>query len=242
MESSDTGSPADIVSAIIVAGGKGERFSRSERKQYIRLGARSILGHTLNTYASIEEIDEIVVVAPADDVRYIGELIPAELGQLTLCKPLSVVAGGVRRQDSVLAGLQALDARSRIVLIHDAVRPFVDPSHIKQVIESVIEHGGAVLAVPVKDTLKRCDDGFIVQTAERAGIFAAQTPQAFDTDKIRRAHEIAAENGLTVTDDAALFEELGYDVAIVEGSYLNIKITTQEDLVLARAILAAEEA
>ena len=225
-------------SAIIVAGGRGERLGGDVRKQYLRLGGLSVLGRTLRIFASIKEISEIVVVAPEGDVEFIEkDLIPAELGCLALGKTISVAAGGATRQESARAGLAAIDPRSCVVLIHDAVRPFTQKGHILQVIRKARECGGAILAVPVRDTLKRCENGCITGTTSREGLYAAQTPQAFDAAKLRHAHDLAAHQGLAVTDDAALFEGLGYEVAIVEGSALNIKITTEEDLALARAML-----
>ena len=227
-------------SAVIVAGGKGERLGGDVRKQYLNLGGMSILGHTLCTFASLEEIGEIVVVAPGGDVEYIkNSLIPAELGRLALGKTISVVAGGMSRQESARAGLAALNPRSRVVLVHDAVRPFTQKRHILQVLKKARECGGSILAVPVRDTLKHCENGYVTRTTSRDGLYAAQTPQAFDAAKLRHAHDLAARQGIAATDDAALFEELGYEVAIVEGSVRNIKITTEEDLALARAMLEA---
>ena len=233
MEFPNTG----FVSAIIVAGGSGRRFGGDIRKQYLELGGCSVLGRTLRLFMGIYEVGEVVVVAPKDDVAYIrGELVPTELGS-ELAKPLSVVAGGRTRQESARAGLAAADERFETVIIHDAVRPFAEPLHVSQVIQQAREHGGAILAMHVKDTLKRGQAGFITGTTPRDGLYAAQTPQAFSLAKLRDAHETAAKRGLTVTDDAALFEALGYPVAIVEGSALNIKITTEEDMAMARAIL-----
>ncbi|MCL2616832.1 MAG: 2-C-methyl-D-erythritol 4-phosphate cytidylyltransferase [Defluviitaleaceae bacterium] len=230
---------ASLVSAIIVAGGKGRRMGRGVPKQYLKVGGISVLCRTLSVFVEMDEIDEIVVVVPGEDVEFVTqELIPAELGQMAYRKPIVATAGGATRQQSARAGLAALGERSRIVLIHDAARPFVSQEHISRVIASAHEHGGAILAVPVKDTLKFCEGGFITGTAAREGVFAAQTPQAFHTAKLVRAHDLAVANSITVTDDAALFEELGYEVAVVEGSYLNMKITTEEDLAMAQAILA----
>ena len=228
----------EFTSAVIVAGGKGERLGGNIRKQYLKLGGRSILGRTLSIFAGLVEIDELIVVAPEADIGFIeGELIPSELGALISSKQIKITEGGANRQESAMAGLAAINDRCGIVLIHDAVRPFTQSSHILRVIEKAREYGGSIIAVPVKDTIKRCDEGFITQTVLRDGLWSAQTPQAFDAAKLRRAHNLAAHRGITVTDDAALFEELGYEVAVVEGSATNIKITTEEDLDLAKAIL-----
>ncbi|MCL2853045.1 MAG: 2-C-methyl-D-erythritol 4-phosphate cytidylyltransferase [Defluviitaleaceae bacterium] len=225
-------------SVIIVAGGKGERLGGDVRKQYLKLSGRSILGHTVRTFAGLEEIGEIVVAAPGDDIEFISkELLPVDLDEYASDKAIKVIRGGETRQDSARAGLAALDVSSRVVLIHDAVRPFTQREHILQVIERAREYGGSILAVPVNDTLKCCEKGFVTRTIPRDGLYAAQTPQAFDVAKLRRAHDLASSQGLRVTDDASLFEELGYEVSVVIGSALNIKITTEEDLALARMIL-----
>jgi len=226
----------EFVSAVIVAGGNGTRLGQNVRKQYIKLGTHTILGHTLKIFVELAEVNEIIVVVPPDDIEFVrDELIPSELARN---KPIFVVAGGATRQESAMAGVSAVDFDAAIVMIHDAARPFVQPSHVRQVLAKARECGGAVLAVPVKDTLKRCkDDGIITDTVPREKLYAAQTPQAFDADKIRFAHNWAVAENITATDDAMLFEHLGYEVAVVEGSYLNIKITTEEDLLFAKAIL-----
>ena len=229
----------EFVSAVIVAGGKGERLGRDVRKQYIKLDTRTILGHTLKVFAELDEVGEIIVVVPPDDVEFVRtELILAEFGEFAQAKSVSVVAGGATRQESAMSGVAVVDFCSTLVLIHDAARPFVQKRDIRKVLQKARECGGAVLAVPVSDTLKCCNNaGAIIETVPRAGLYAAQTPQVFDADKIRFAHNWAASQNITVTDDAMLFEQFGYEVAFVEGSRLNIKITTEEDLLLAQALL-----
>jgi len=228
----------EFVSAIIVAGGKGERLGRDVRKQYIKLGAHTILGHTLRVFAELDEVCEIIVVVPPDDIEFVMVGLRAELEELVDAKPILLVEGGKTRQESAMAGVVAVDFSSTLVLIHDAARPFAQKCDIRRVMQKARECGGAILAVPVPDTLKRCDNtGFIKETVPRSELYAAQTPQAFDADKIRFAHNLAAEQNITATDDAMLFEQLGYEVAVVEGSRLNIKITTEEDLLIAQALL-----
>ncbi|MCL2674456.1 MAG: 2-C-methyl-D-erythritol 4-phosphate cytidylyltransferase [Defluviitaleaceae bacterium] len=227
-----------FVSAVIVAGGKGERLGRDVRKQYIMLGDYTILGHTLWVFTELEEVGEVIVVVPPEDLEFVRDvLLPEELGEFMYCKPISVATGGATRQDSVRNGLAAVDPNANLVMIHDAARPFVQKNDIRKVLQKACECGGAILAVPVKDTLKRCDkDGSITGTIPRTGLYAAQTPQAFDVEKIRYAHNWAVSENVIATDDAMLFEKLGYEVAVAEGSCLNIKITTEEDLLFARAI------
>jgi len=226
----------EFVSAVIVAGGNGTRLGQNVRKQYIKLGTHTILGHTLKIFVELAEVNEIIVVVPPDDIEFVrDELIPSELARN---KPIFVVAGGATRQESAMAGVSAVDFDAAIAMIHDAARPFVQKRDIRKVLQKARECGGAVLAVPVSDTLKCCNNaGAIIETVPRAGLYAAQTPQVFDADKIRFAHNWAASQNITVTDDAMLFEQFGYEVAFVEGSRLNIKITTEEDLLLAQALL-----
>jgi len=235
MECKDT----EFVSAIIVAGGSGKRLGRDIRKQYIKLGEYTILGHTLRIFTELAEVCEIIVVVPPEDVAFVrDELLRDELGEYLHSKPISVVAGGAERQDSVRAGIEAINPNSNLVMIHDAARPFAQKSHIRKALQKASECGGAILAVPVKDTLKRCAvGGAVAETVLREGLYAAQTPQVFGVDKIRYAHNWAISQSITVTDDAMLFEQLGYEVALVESSHLNIKITTEEDLLLARLII-----
>jgi 2-C-methyl-D-erythritol 4-phosphate cytidylyltransferase len=153
-------------------------------------------------------------------------------------KVAEVVAGGAERQDSVRHGLLACAAaEADVVLIHDGVRPFFDPGRIDAVAATAARVGGCVVGVPAKDTVKEVRDGLIRRTPDRAGLWLAQTPQAFRFGVIRDAHEQAWREGFRGTDDASLVERLGQPVAMLEGSYRNIKITTPEDLVVAEAFL-----
>ncbi|OQX21362.1 MAG: 2-C-methyl-D-erythritol 4-phosphate cytidylyltransferase [Desulfobacteraceae bacterium IS3] len=222
------------VSAIIVAGGKGIRMGGAVRKQYMTLGERPVLGHTLAVFDAHEEIDKIFLVIPKDDFDFCREI----LSSLRLQKEATLVPGGAARQDSVYNGLSAANDTGGIVLIHDGVRPFVSAEQITACISSARECGACILGIPVHDTLKQIKhNDYIEKTLDRETVWLAQTPQAFQYDLIRNAYKIAKKEGYTGTDDASLLERLGKKVKIISGSRYNIKITTREDMKLAKAIL-----
>lgn len=225
-----------MVSALIVAAGKGERMNWSVRKQYIPINSRPVIGHTLAVADACHGLQRIYLVIPEQDLEYCrNEIIPP----LMLHKKVVCVAGGAERQISVYNGLKAMGgAPDDIVVIHDGVRPLIEPDHIQSAIDGASKWGACILGIPAFDTLKRVDDsGFIQQTIERSAIWMAQTPQAFRYGLIFKAHEQAAARGLTATDDASLVESAGITVKMVCGSRFNIKITTQEDLMMAKALL-----
>jgi len=231
------------VTALIVAGGKGLRMKQKIRKQYLNLVDSPVFVHTLRVFDQLNEIDDICLVVPETDVDYCRSLI---LGLPDLKKEIDLTPGGRERQDSVYNGLRVIRAtndREDIVVIHDGVRPFVSPGHIKECISEAGKSGACILGVPAFDTLKRVDMvrntdkiGKIDKTVQRDSIWLAQTPQAFKCALIMEAHESAKADGYYGTDDASLVEYLGHPVKIVCGSKYNIKITTKEDLLLAEAI------
>lgn len=230
-----------MIFAVIVAGGKGLRMNMAVRKQYLRLSGRPILGHTLLTFDQCVEIDRLFVVVPPDDVETCRRTV---LPSLHMKRTVEVVAGGRERQESVYHGLLAAEAAGgkatagSIVLIHDAVRPFVEKALIRDCIAGAVKYGACISGIPAHDTLKRTDArGRICKTVPRSDIILAQTPQAFQYPLIRKAHEQALEKGVAGTDDAFLVEKLGETVMVVNGSRFNIKITDPEDIVLAEAIL-----
>jgi len=229
-------SPRTPASAIVVAAGQGLRMQSDRRKQYLELGAKAILAVTLETLAHSGCFGSIVAVVPGEDLVFCRERI---LGPSGLNRCVDLVAGGAERQDSVYCGLLALP-RGGVVVVHDGVRPFVTAAQLRSCIDTAFRQGGCILGVPVLETLKQTDgDGTIRQTLPRGGIFAAQTPQAFREEILRAAHERARREGFVATDDAMLVEHDGGRVVILPGSRRNIKITTAEDLVLARAFIAA---
>ncbi len=228
-----------MVHAIIVAAGKGRRMQDSMPKQYIVLDGIPILARTLGIFNRSEHVDRIVVVLPGDDIDFCRtEIIPAAGCK----KEVTLVSGGAQRQDSVYRGLQAIKADHGVVCIHDGVRPFVRPEHLVACINAARKHGACILGIPAFDTIKQVNaNGEIVQTQKRDALWLAQTPQAFELKLIKKAHATARREGFIGTDDASLVERLGAAVKIIRGSRTNIKITDQEDLMLARAILANRE-
>ena len=226
------------VAAVVPAGGSGTRMGNETPKQFLQLGDVPLLIHALRVFESSRTITEIVVVVPENAVTYCQkELLP----QFALSKVSTVIAGGARRQDSVWSGLQAVDERTKLVVVHDAVRPFVSEAMVERVIETAKTRGAAIAAVPLHDTVKRvAPDGMIETTLDRQQLWSAQTPQAFKIELLREAHQSSQESDVEATDDAFLVERIGHRVAIVNGSPDNIKVTRPEDLVMGEAILAAQ--
>ncbi len=216
--------------ALVVAGGRGQRLGGELPKQYRPLGGRPMLRHSVETFRHHSRVGRVrVVIHPADRALY--ELAIDGLDLLEPC------LGGAERQDSARLGLESLTTLAPArVLIHDAARPFVDAATIDRVLDALDGHAGAIAAVPVIDTLKRGEKGRIAGTVERAGLWRAQTPQAFRFPAILAAHRAAA--GLVLTDDAAVAERAGIAVALVPGSEENLKVTTEEDLRRAEQRLA----
>lgn len=223
------------IAAIIVAAGKGLRMNEDVPKQYLLLEGRPVLGHTLLVFNTCDRIDEIFVVTPAEDFDFCGKNV---IGPLGFQKRIRLVSGGDRRQDSVYNGLKALDQKTDLVVIHDGVRPFVKSDELEACIDGAIQFGACILGIPASDTLKRVDEaGIINETLDRDNIWLVQTPQAFKYDVILEAHETARRDSISGTDDAFLVERLGIAVRIITGNKNNIKITTQEDLAIAQAII-----
>lgn len=220
------------VAALIVAAGRGARAAAEtlQPKQYCRIGSEPMLTHTLCAFAAHSGLGDIVVVIHPDDRVLYEEAVGPVADRL-----LAPVLGGARRQDSVRAGLEALAERSPdLVLIHDAARPFVDGALISRVTASLQGHACALPCLPVTDTLKREECGRVTGTVSREGLWRAQTPQGFHFDAILAAHRAAAQDPtLDFTDDAAVAEWFGLDVALVEGAEHNRKLTTAEDLTIA---------
>jgi 2-C-methyl-D-erythritol 4-phosphate cytidylyltransferase/2-C-methyl-D-erythritol 2,4-cyclodiphosphate synthase len=224
------------VAALIVAAGRGSRAAGEDGrpKQYCPIGGVPILARTIAAFAAHPAVDDILVVIHPEDAAFYQAASQAHAGRLR-----KAVAGGARRQDSVRAGLEALasDAPSS-VLIHDAARPFVSTELISRVIGSLDAHQAALPCLPVTDTLKWVARGQVVGTAERDQLWRAQTPQGFRFDAILAAHRAAArEPAREFTDDAGVAEWFGLDVALVEGSEDNRKLTTAEDLRIADELL-----
>jgi 2-C-methyl-D-erythritol 4-phosphate cytidylyltransferase len=226
-----------MVSAIIVAAGKGIRMKGTMRKQYLDLSGRPVLAHSIMAFDSCSQVKEIFLVVPKEDIEYCQNKI---LSLLDLNNQINLVYGGAKRQDSVYNGLQSIDKDTETVVIHDGVRPFIQPEDIKECILGSKKFGACILGIPASDTLKSVDKSDIIETTlPRENIWLAQTPQAFQYDLILKAHETARRDGYIGTDDASLVERLGADVKIINGSRFNIKITKKEDLDVAKAVFDA---
>lgn len=220
--------------AIIVAAGSGQRFGGDIPKQYARLHGKTVLRHTLEIFLSCPGLRDVrVVIDPAHQSLY-DEAVQG----LSLPSP---VHGGKERKDSVRNALASLTHLSpeTPVLIHDAARPCIKTELIARVVDTLQKQPAVTLATPVSDTLRKGDRGVLDDTINRTGVWALQTPQGFHYGLISKAHE-AARHLQDVTDDTGVVSVYGQDVHIVEGSRQNIKITTQEDLAIASALLAPQ--
>ena len=223
-----------VVSALIPAAGRGERMGGGVKKPFLLLDDKPIIVHTLSRFQRCDLIDEIVPIVSAEDIDRTWRIV----GKYEFTKVTKVVPGGETRQRSVYNGLRTLGERTDVVVIHDGVRPFVTDEIIRGCVKMAFKAGAAIAAVPVKDTIKEVSpEGIVLHTLERNRLWAIQTPQVFQKKLILKAHEIALERGIEATDDAALVEMMGGKVHVIMGSYENIKITTPEDLILARALL-----
>lgn len=223
------------VCAIIPAAGQGTRIGGPVPKQFLRLNGKPILHHTLAVFENCGLVESVILVMPEKDV---------EAGRAEWLKQpgivRNVVAGGVKRQDSVYNGFKALDTDTEIVIVHDGVRPFATPQMIRQTVEAASQHGAAITAIPVSDTLKQVTSaGLVERTIDRDGLWRVQTPQAFRYDVLQIAFEKAFAESFYGTDEGALIEYIGKQVKVVAGSELNIKITRPEDLILGSCIASA---
>ena len=212
---------------VIVAAGSGSRMKRDINKQFIKLDGKEIIAYTIEKFYKSEDIDDIVIVIKENEEKYFIENIINKYG----FDNIKIAYGGKERQDSVYNGIKKLNNNCEIVLIHDGARPFVNENIIKNSIKEAKENNAVVVGVPVKDTIKVVDsDGNIVDTPNRSLLWSVQTPQSFKYEIITKAYEYAYSNDYYGTDDAMLVEHIGYNVKMIEGSYNNIKITTEEDL------------
>jgi len=215
------------VTAIIAAGGRGERFGAARPKQLLSIGGQTILERSVLLFGSHPEVHDIVVALPSE----IASNPPAYLSQTS--KPVRIVTGGMRRQDSVAEAFLAVSEQADVVVIHDAARPFATPDLISKTIAAAAESGAALAALQANDTVKQGREGVVQATLDRRTIFLSQTPQAFRRSVLRDALALRSD----ATDEAALAEQAGHAVRIVQGEPTNIKITTPEDLTIAEAIV-----
>ena len=222
---------------VIVAAGSGSRMNMGINKQFIKLKDKEIIVYTLEKFYKHRNIDEIVVVVKEQEVEFFKKEILDKYN----FKNIKIAYGGKERQNSVYNGLKMLDKKCDIVLVHDGARPFISQQLIDNCIEEAKSHNAVVVGVQVKDTIKVInEDNDIVDTPERSKLWAVQTPQTFNYDILVKSYEDAFKNKFYGTDDAMLVERIGYKVKMIEGSYNNIKITTQEDLNIGTQILQVE--
>ena len=225
-------------SAIVVAAGSGLRLGAGTPKAFVPFGRSTLLGAALRTISAVTSIGEAVIAVPAGmETRARREVEAAGL-QI----PVKIAAGGAERQDSVRIALALTSVEAELVIVHDAARPLASVTMFEACLEQAAATGAAIVAIPVADTLKRVardqNQDAIFETIPRAGLWQAQTPQAFRRRLLLNAHARAAELGIVATDDSELVEQTGARVAVVPGSLLNLKITTADDLRLAEALTA----
>lgn len=222
-------------SAVIPASGRGKRLDRPYNKAFLPLAGKPMVARTLSVFQGCGAIGEIVLVVNDDEVDQAAELVREH----AISKVTCITPGGSVRQDSVCNGLSRISSAADMVVIHDAARPLVTADIITASIDAARATGAAVAAVPVIDTIKTSDDGRCVSgTPDRSRLYAVQTPQTFRRALIESAYRRACSDGYVGTDDASLVERLGEPIAIVPGSYENIKVTTPPDVATAEAVLA----
>ena len=219
------------VSAIILAAGNGSRFG--EKKQFKELNGRPIWVYSLNTFIQSRCIDELILVIPSDSLESLKQ--SQVFKSLSKKNNIKLISGGESRRDSVLNGVKAVKKTNDIVCIHDAARPFIKPSYIKDSIEICSEFDGAIIAIPSVDTVKKVDKQIIKNTIDRESLWMAQTPQTFKKDKLLYA--IKNSSHLNITDESMLMEEANFKIKLIEGDQSNFKITNEIDWELAKVIV-----
>ncbi len=225
----------ESITAIIPAAGRGQRMGADRPKQYLPLGGRPVLWHVLARLEDSPLVADIVLVVRREDLDYCRQLSKSG----GFAKVAALVPGGAERSASVYRGLQ--ETRADMVLVHDAVRPFISEGLLERVVAATREHGAALPALPVVETIKEVADDRVVGTLHRERLWQAQTPQGFDRQLLLRAYHAAGIDAMA-TDDAALVERLGHAVCVVPGEADNRKLTTPEDLAWAEwRVRAGEE-
>ena len=221
-----------MVTAIFPAAGASRRMGAGTNKIFMELDGESILVRTLKTFSQSARINFLIVVT--NEVETVTEILNATSN----LKPFAVTKGGNERQYSIANGMKLVPAESEIILVHDAARPLINLETIEKVIDAAEKFGGAIAAVPEKNTIKIIDaEGFVKSTPPRAELVAVQTPQGFQKEILMRAYEQAAIDNFLGTDDASLVERIDGKIKIVQSSYKNIKITTPEDIQIAETFL-----
>jgi 2-C-methyl-D-erythritol 4-phosphate cytidylyltransferase len=218
---------------IVLAAGQGKRMKAGKNKQFIELEGKPVIIHTLTVFENDPLCTQIKLVINKKEIEIFDNL----LAEYSISKVREIVIGGKERQDSVYNGLTAMK-ETEIVLVHDGARPFIAQNVIHRLVEKAEHEGAAIVGVPVKDTIKRVKpDGMVENTLERTSLWMIQTPQAFQYSILMNAHQQAQKEHYLGTDESSLVERIDIPVHIVEGDYENIKLTTPEDLLIAKVIL-----
>ncbi|MBW2029053.1 MAG: 2-C-methyl-D-erythritol 4-phosphate cytidylyltransferase [Deltaproteobacteria bacterium] len=226
--------------AVIPAAGKGHRMGGRDYKQFLEINGKPILTLTLEKFQACPSIQAIIVIVPSHQVETCQRKV---ITPYSIKKVQKVLAGGERRQDSVRLGIESSGGKYDLVVIHDGVRPFVAPQLVENMVSLAKEHRALTAGIPAKDTIKEVgEDGLVRRTHNREGLWMVQTPQVFHYQDILEAHhEALRKEWGDVTDDAQMVERMGIPVKVIEGSEMNIKVTTPGDLALARYLLKAPE-
>ncbi|MBQ7202989.1 MAG: 2-C-methyl-D-erythritol 4-phosphate cytidylyltransferase [Eubacterium sp.] len=218
--------------AIVLGAGSGTRMNMAKNKLLLEIDGKTVIERSVQAFLNISDIDEVIVTVREEDVDEYSKLIND--------KRVTFVIGGDTRQNSVKNAVNTIDD-AELIIIHDGARPFVAEEDIESTLRAAKEYGAAALGVFVKDTIKIVDSfNFVIDTPDRSTLFAVQTPQIFDFKKYKEALKAADDDEMDFTDDCQLIEYVGGRVKMVSGSYNNIKITTPEDIALAKGIIAKE--
>ena len=221
---------------LIAAAGSGSRMGADKNKLLLPVAGRPVLAWTLDAVLAAESIQWIGIVGQPIDQLEIMKLVKGST------KPIHWIQGGASRQESVQLGLAGLPNEAEKVLIHDGARCLVEPNLFNKCSEAIADGESVIAATPVTDTIKRVNaEGIVFATPLRSELWAAQTPQGFSVRELKEGHAKARSNGWTVTDDASLYERLGWPVRVMEASPSNIKVTTPFDLVVAEAVLEVRD-
>lgn len=218
---------------ILLAAGQGKRMGAGKNKLLLQLDGQPIIVHTLKVFLDDPNCTNIILVINPNE----REIFHSILRETHKQDNIMLAYGGKERQHSVYNGLKKIKS-DEVILVHDGARPFIEKETIQQLVKTAAKEGAAIVAVPVKDTIKRVLNEHVVETVERTSLWQVQTPQAFHVSLLKKAHEQAFADNFVGTDDASLVERLDdHSISIVEGTYDNIKLTTKEDLYFAKAII-----
>lgn len=226
-------------SAIITAAGKGSRMNLDTKKQFLRIHGKPIIVYSLEKFINTKIFTEIIITTAKKDVEYLSKILFSEFDFSQ--ELVKIVSGGKTRQESVFKGMEASYNREGVIVIHDGVRPFVKEDEIKQIAHQANHEKAVTLAIPVKNTIKKVENGKAISTLPRESLWETLTPQAFRFNILYDAHSQAQEKKIKTNDDAELVEKLFMPVHIQKGFPENIKITTQFDLKIAEELLKRDE-